>query len=177
MSDPTRFDPYTGDPIPDTTPQEQSVYNQPETPATEQPVYNQPEASATEQSVYNQPEAPAPEQPIYSQPQYNPYTGQPLPDQNQVSPDQMAAQDRKATNFATASLVLGICSIVLSFCSCFCCPFLALLTGILAIIFNRMSNPSNGQKTGVAKAGLITGIIGLVLCVLFSNMIATTFNS
>lgn len=55
-----------------------------------------------------------------------------------------------------ASLVLGIVSIVTSFFW-----YIALPTGILAIIFGAKSARKTGSKIG--KAGLITGIIGVAL--------------
>ena len=55
-----------------------------------------------------------------------------------------------------ASLVLGIISIVTSFFW-----YIALPTGILAIIFGAKSARKTGSKIG--KAGLITGIIGVAL--------------
>jgi hypothetical protein len=63
---------------------------------------------------------------------------------------------------AIASLVLGICSIVL------CLGFLA---GIPAVILGRIAKreiaEGNGTGDGLANAGLITGIIGIVLGVLW----------
>jgi len=63
---------------------------------------------------------------------------------------------------AIASLVLGICSIVL------CLGFLA---GIPAVILGRMAKreiaEGNGTGEGLATGGLITGIIGIVLGVLW----------
>ena len=55
-----------------------------------------------------------------------------------------------------ASLVLGIISIVTALFW-----YMALPTGILAIIFGAKSAKKTGSKIG--KAGLITGIIGLSL--------------
>lgn len=53
--------------------------------------------------------------------------------------------------FAIASLVLGIVSIF-----CF-----AIITGTLAIVFSRMAK-SKGYPGGMATAGLVCGIIGLI---------------
>lgn len=58
--------------------------------------------------------------------------------------------------YATASLVLGILSIVTG---CFC---LGGLLGILGIVFFVLSNKSNG-RTGVSTAGLVTSIIGILI--------------
>ena len=57
-----------------------------------------------------------------------------------------------------SALVLGIISIVLNFFW-----YMALPTGILAIVFGTKSIKKTGSKMG--KAGLITGIIGVALCV------------
>lgn len=57
-----------------------------------------------------------------------------------------------------SALVLGIISIVTNFFW-----YMALPTGILAIIFGTKSIKRTGSKMG--KAGLITGIIGVALCV------------
>lgn len=55
------------------------------------------------------------------------------------------------------SLVLGIISIVTALFW-----YIALPTGILAIVFGVKSARKIGSKVG--KAGMITGIIGLSLC-------------
>ena len=57
-----------------------------------------------------------------------------------------------------SALVLGIISIVANFFW-----YIALPTGILSIIFGVKSIKKTGSKMG--KAGLITGIIGIALCV------------
>lgn len=64
-----------------------------------------------------------------------------------------------------SSLVLGIISIVTAIFY-----YISLPTGILAIIFGTI----NIHKTGsnIAKAGLITGIIGVCFCIfLYISMI------
>lgn len=60
------------------------------------------------------------------------------------------------SGFGVASLVLGIVSIM--FASFW---YVAIISGILAIIFGAKSIKKVGSKLG--KAGLVTGIIGLVL--------------
>ena len=64
-----------------------------------------------------------------------------------------------------SALVLGIISIVLNFFW-----YMALPTGILAIVFGTKSIKKTGSKMG--KAGLITGIIGVALCVFIYVSIA-----
>lgn len=56
-----------------------------------------------------------------------------------------------------ASLVLGIISIITALFW-----YIALPTGILAIVFGVKSAIRTGSKIG--KAGMITGIVGLSLC-------------
>ena len=64
--------------------------------------------------------------------------------------------NKKTSAMPSASLVLGIISIVFSLFW-----YMSLPTGILAIIFGAKSIRKFGSKLG--KAGLITGIIGLSL--------------
>jgi len=59
-----------------------------------------------------------------------------------------------------ASLVLGIVSLAL-----FCITYVSLPCAILAIIFGILGKKKGGA--GMAKAGLIMGIIALTLVVLF----------
>lgn len=66
-------------------------------------------------------------------------------------------EQKTNNNMATASLVMGIISIVLS-----CCCFMGFIFGGLAILFACLSRVDQGFE-GKAKVGLITGIIGLVL--------------
>lgn len=59
-------------------------------------------------------------------------------------------------NWGIASLVLGIISILLFFI-----PFIGVFLGILAIVFYNLQKKE--KITDVAKGGLITGIIGVVI--------------
>lgn len=63
-------------------------------------------------------------------------------------------QMSQKSSFPVASLTLGIISIVASFFW-----YISLPTGILAIVFGAKSIKKTGSK--IAKAGLITGIIGV----------------
>lgn len=68
-----------------------------------------------------------------------------------------------------AALVLGIISIVTALFW-----YIALPTGILAIVFGVKSSKRTGSKIG--KAGVITGIIGLALFTLmYTGMIIIMF--
>lgn len=65
--------------------------------------------------------------------------------------------EQKTNNMATTSLVMGIMSIVLSCCCCIGGVF-----GGLAVLFACLSK-TDGPFDGKAMAGLITGIIGILL--------------
>ncbi len=68
-----------------------------------------------------------------------------------------------------ASMVLGIVSIPTSFI-----PLIGLVLGILALIFYKKAkrlireNPSRYGGNGMAIAGLVTGIIGIILSLLYT---------
>lgn len=64
--------------------------------------------------------------------------------------------DKKKSGLGVASLVLGIISIVTALFW-----YMAIPTGILAIVFGVKSIRRVGSKLG--KAGLVTGIVGLAL--------------
>jgi uncharacterized membrane protein len=87
------------------------------------------------------------------------------------------AQVPQGNGMATASLILGICSIVL-----FWLGWIGIICGVLAIIFavvakNKIkANPSVGGA-GAAKAGLITGIIGIGIVILFMIIVLMFFAS
>ena len=66
-------------------------------------------------------------------------------------------EKQPASGLATASLVLGIVSLVL-----FMFPF---ITSILAIIFGGVAK-SKGNKSGMATAGLVCGIISLIVWII-----------
>ena len=73
---------------------------------------------------------------------------------------------QKKNGMATASLVLGILSIVLFFTS-----WIAIIMGILAIIFGVVAknkikaDPDLAHTGGAAKGGIIMGIIGIVIVI------------
>lgn len=101
---------------------------------------------------------PPPAQPGYNQP---PAYGQPG-DYGQTGYGYGAP---KPKGLSIASMVCGIVSIVL-----WCFPYLGLPVGIAAVVTGVMANKKiqQGQAdgAGMAKAGLITGIIGIVIAVL-----------
>ena len=63
---------------------------------------------------------------------------------------------RKKSGMSVAALTLGIISLITNLFW-----YIALPTGVLAIIFGAITTKKIGSKMG--KAGLITGIIGIVL--------------
>ena len=93
---------------------------------------------------------------------YIPQNDQP-PYQNQgfgFAPQQPEANGK---GYAIASLCLGIASVFFT-CICCCLYYVAIVTGILAIIMACISKSKNGGKmSGMAIAGLILGILGIIL--------------
>jgi hypothetical protein len=84
-----------------------------------------------------------------------------------------AVESRAHKGFSVASLSLGIASI----CTCCCCCcwlfFLPLICSILAIVFAFVAKAKAPDKKlhGLAIAGLILGIIGLVLALCLIGVI------
>ncbi len=74
---------------------------------------------------------------------------------------------------ATASLVLGILSIP----TCFCYGLLGLILGIIAIVLGKKAkkvyaeNPELYTGVGNAKAGYVTGVIGVILGAIYLAII------
>ena len=67
----------------------------------------------------------------------------------------------KPNEKGTASLVLGIVSVVLSWV-----PLLGIAAGILAIVF--YTHQKKIYPNGMATAGLVTGIVGLFFSVIYN---------
>ena len=116
-------------------------------PEVQQPVYQNP----------NQPVYQNPNQPVYQQPVY-PYPGYPYPAYPQPV-------KKPGQGMAIASLVLGILGLVSMGDGISC---------ILAIVFGCIAKKS-GNKSGMATAGLVTGIIGCVLSVIGIILYALAF--
>ena len=74
-----------------------------------------------------------------------------------MSEENIKVEEKKKSAMAIASLPLGIISILTSLFWYICLP-----TGILAIIFGTKTTRKFGSRLG--KAGLITGIIGVAMC-------------
>ena len=71
---------------------------------------------------------------------------------------------------ATAALVLGILSVVLSVMGA-CTFYISIIgaaLGIIAIVLGVKGKTAQPEKEGAAKAGLIMGIIGLAAGVVFT---------
>ena len=66
--------------------------------------------------------------------------------------------------FSVASFAVALCSVL-----CCCLPWFGLVTGILSVVFAVVSRKTIGYFDGLAVAGLIIGIFGIVFGV--SNMI------
>ncbi len=88
-----------------------------------------------------------------AQPQ--PQAGQPVYTQPVMQQPVYAQPNQPGHGFAVASLVLGIVSF-------FCCGF---ITGILAIIFGAVAK-SKGNRSGMATAGIVCGIVGVALLII-----------
>ena len=111
-----------------------------------------------QQQPYQQPQYQQPQyQQPYQQPQYQqqPINQQPYYQYAPVDPS-MVSQQNTSDGFAIASL---ICSIV-GFAAC-----CTVVPSLLAIIFAAISKAKNDgtRPTGVSTAGLILGIIGLIM--------------
>ena len=85
-----------------------------------------------------------------------------------------APASRGAKGFSIAALSLGIASIA-GTCCCCCCGlfFIPLLCGVLAIVFAILAKVRSQDKkfSGLAIAGLILGIIGVVLSLIFFSFL------
>jgi len=85
------------------------------------------------------------------------------------SPPTVPMPANRTSGYAVASLVLGIASIV----TCFCYGVPSLICGILALVFNNSAQRDiaagrvSPGSAGMATAGRICGLIGLVLSVGF----------
>lgn len=85
---------------------------------------------------------------------------------------------QKKNGMATASMVLGIISIVLGLFG-----WLGILTGIVAVILavvakNQIkADPSMSGSAGQAKGGLIMGIIGIVLGIVITVLAIMAVNA
>ncbi|MEG0614646.1 MAG: DUF4190 domain-containing protein [Oscillospiraceae bacterium] len=121
------------------------------------------EQNNNQQNPYSQPTNTA-EPAYYQQPQQ--------PQQAYYYQEPQAAKTGKKGGLAIASMITGICSMVLSVVFYFSLP-----CAIVAIILAIVNLVSKGDKKGMAIAGLICGGLGLIftflLIVLAVGMIAS----
>ena len=96
--------------------------------------------------------------------QYNPYTGQPL--QATQQPADTEKKDQNANIFSAVALGCGIASIVCSFATLCCCPFLSIILSVVGIILGCLAKDSMNRRNGLAVAGIITSICGILLTIL-----------
>lgn len=88
------------------------------------------------------------------------------------------AQKKPQNNYAIVSLVLGIVSVVT--CCCCCVETLGLVlagvSAVLAIVFAFLSKKNNdGKMDAKAIAGLILGIVGIVMLLILLVSIVGTY--
>ena len=90
------------------------------------------------------------------------------------------AQKKPQNGYAIASLVLGIVSVLCCCCCCFVDILGLILMGvaaILAIVFAFLSKKNtNGKMDGKAIAGLVLGIVAIVMLLLFLAALVGIYN-
>ena len=99
------------------------------------------------------------QQPQYQQPMYQ----QPM----------MPQEPPKSVGLAVASMVLGILALLLSCCV----PYLPILLALLAVVLGAVSLAKKMGGTGMAVAGLVCGIIGLIPAVIIIITGAALFSA
>ena len=81
------------------------------------------------------------------------------------------AQKKSQNGYAIASLVLGIVSVLCCCCCCFTGALGLIIMGVsavLAVVFAFLSKKNtNGKMDGKAIAGLVLGIVAIVVLLLF----------
>ena len=123
---------------------------------------SQPEVYAPMDAQPTQPVEAAPQynaQPQYQQPQYQ----QPQYTQPQYAAPQYAAPQpakKKLIGLSIASLVLGILSLLA------CCCYCGALFGIPGAICGAIAMAKKADGKGMAIAGLICSILGVLLCII-----------
>ena len=90
------------------------------------------------------------------------------------------AQKKPQNGYAIASLVLGIVSVLCCCCCCFTETIGLIIMGVsavLAIVFAFLSKKNtNGKMDGKAIAGLILGIVAIVMLLLFLAAIVGVYS-
>ena len=138
-------------------PEPPTVNEIPSQPAQQQPQYQQPQY---QQPQYQQPQY---QQPQYQQPQYQQPQSAPPQAINQQPYYQYApvdpaliSQQNTTDGFAIASLICSCVGLVS------CCTIVPSLLGVIFAAISKAKNDGS-RPTGVSTAGLITGIIGLII--------------
>ncbi len=158
--------PFNQQPAPQPTPQPT-----PQQGYAQQPYGAQPQQQGYAQPPYGaQPQQPAPQQ-GYAQPPYGaqtqqpygaqPYNRQPVQYNQYNNQPPVDPEEKKAKNFGTASLVLGIVSL-------FCCGLFASVPGL---IFGILSIRKKKENNGLAIAGIILSAIGIVVTIVATIII------
>ena len=143
-------------------PEPPTVNEIPSQPAQQQPQYQQPQYQQPQyqQTQYQQPQY---QQPQYQQPQYQQPQSAPPQAINQQPYYQYApvdpaliSQQNTTDGFAIASLICSCVGLVS------CCTIVPSLLGVIFAAISKAKNDGS-RPTGVSTAGLITGIIGLII--------------
>lgn len=105
-----------------------------------------------------------------NQPNFNDQGYTPAPN-TQYTPDPFADEVKQAAprGLAVASLVLGILSAA---GLCCCCTPLCVALGVVAIVLAIIYSKKAGKLDGMALAGLILGIIGVVIALIVLIVLA-----
>lgn len=99
------------------------------------------------------------------QPQYVPDPAPVNGNASGYAPDPFADSNvRPGRGFAIAALVLGILSVV-GLCCCCSVPAVSAAFGVVAIVLAIIYSQKTGKLDGMALAGLILGIIGIVIAI------------
>lgn len=105
----------------------------------------------------------------YSPPQYNTYYN--------MKDIEQKEKDRPRQGMAIASMVLGICGIILSFCCC-CIPiygsFVSIVVSGIGLVLSILAL-SAGNRSGFAISGIITCLIGVLVSAALLIILYTGF--
>lgn len=96
---------------------------------------------------------------------------------NEFNFQSTTAAPQKKNGYAIASLVLGIVSLL---CCCCCCASVFGLIpmgicAVLAIVFAFLSKKDGGKMQAIAIAGLVLGIVSILVLLLFLVAIIGTY--
>ena len=96
---------------------------------------------------------------------------------NEFNFQSTTAAPQKKNGYAIASLVLGIVSLL--FCCCCCANVFGLIPmgicAVLAIVFAFLSKKDGGKMQAIAIAGLVLGIVSILVLLLFLVAIIGTY--